>query len=253
MKKVQKVIVGGGLLAFIVVGSFLIYRTHFVTNFLSCLAYPALKLNSFVGSWRTVNQNPAQIASLERQLRVAQMQNIRLRAALNHAHDTKSLRLFNTRYQDRGIVAQIIARHFSDESHYFLIDCGSRNGIEKDMFVVYGNNLIGKIVAVYPWYSKLVLITDHSCKVAAYCAQSRVQGIAQGEHDLQASSLRYVDQLAKVKKGELVLTSGQGMIFPAGFALGKVTGSSADGLYQSVMIQPLCKLEEIPYCLVMSR
>lgn len=253
MKVVRNAIIAGAFLGIIMLSGILAYRTHIISRCLSYLAYPALKINAFLFSDRSAADEQSQIASLSRQLQLAQMQNVRLRAALNHAHDTKSLRLFNKRFQERGQIGQIIARHFSDESHYYLLDVGAKDGIEKDMIVLYNNNLIGKVTDVYPWYSKVALITDHSCKVAACCAQSRAQGIAQGENDASITSLRYVDQLVKVKEGELVLSSGQGMIFPAGFALGKVTGSCADGLYQSVLVQPLCNLQEISYCLVMNR
>ncbi len=199
------------------------------------------------------NAKPADIQSLQRENQLLHLQNIRLRGALAYADNIKELHAFNERYKQQGSIAQIVARYISAESHYFLVDAGSQKGIAKDMVVLYENNLIGKVTEVYPTWSKVCLVTDRNCKVAAYCAQTKAQGIYEGCNDQASAALSFVNHLSQIETGDLVLSSGEGLVFPEGFALGKVASYENDGLYKQVKIEPLCDIREIDYCLIMAK
>src|SRR5439155_10101649 len=100
-------------------------------------------------------------------------ETIKVTAQLAYVQDIKELYEFKQRYHiDQGQVAQVLVRHLSERSHYIFINVGSQQGIEKDMVVTHNNCLLGKITQVYPWYSKVTLITDRTCKVAALCAKT---------------------------------------------------------------------------------
>lgn len=233
-----------------------IYYTATISNIFSVAAYPFLQLNrSFFHTVRekTTLPSPADTQSLKRQNQLLQMQNVRLRAALAYMDKVKDLDAFNERYQKKGHIAQVLARNLSDEAHYFLVDAGAQKGVTKDMVVLHQNNLIGKVTEVYPWYSKICLITDRTCKVAAYCTQSKAQGIHEGRNDEHNSSLNFVSHLAEVRDGDLVLSSGEGLIFPEGFAVGRVASCSTDGLYKHIAVTPGCDLREIDYCVIVAK
>lgn len=169
-------------------------------------------------------------------------------------NETKELRDFKARYTfEKMQIAQILARHFSDHSQYYYLDMGSNSGIETDMIVVYNNCLIGKVTEVYPWYCRVVLITDKSCKVAAYCDTTKARGIHEGVNQERNAMLKFVSHLAPIQIGDMILSSGEGLVFPRGFALGKVKSSSLDGLYQQVDVEPLVDFEKIEYCLVLAK
>lgn len=245
--------IAGAIITITVFGSgYWLYHTNYPIQFFSCLAYPALKINHFIESLRPKVPS-GEIASLQHQLTVLQMQNVRLRAALSFAQDIKDLHVFNQRYQGRGTIAQVIARHITADAHYYLIDAGTDKNITKDMIVLHNNNLVGKVIEVFPWYSKVALITDRHCKVASYCYQTHAHGIAEGENVHNRLTLRYVDHLAQIADGDTVFSSGQGLVFPAGFALGTVKEHAQEGLYKTVIIEPMSNFDEIAYCLVMAK
>lgn len=192
------------------------------------------------------------LAEKKKECELLRAENIALHAQLHYLDDIEELRIFKKQKElVDTCIARILVRHFSDQSHYFLIDAGSKQGIEPSMVVVNNNSLIGKVVDVYPWYSKVALITDRSCKVAGFCAQTDAPGIHVGVNHEHETIFDHVSHLADIIVGDIIVSSGQGLIFPYGFALGKVTASYPDGLYQKVLVEPLCDFRTVDYCLVL--
>ncbi len=233
-------------------------QTHLVKYAASYVIYPVLVIQqTFIDPIKQQKNNIYTVEEIQEKLdetgkQLSQLiaENVQLRASLSYMERTKELRTYIKRYNQNGITAQILVRNFSDQGHYFLIDAGSNKGICSDMVVTFKNNLIGKISEVYPWYSKVCLITDRLCKVGAFCSETKAQGIHQGTNQEQETSLSYVSHLSQIKKGDIVLSSGEGLIFPEGFALGRISSSQKDGLYKKVKIKPLSDLRRLDYCLV---
>lgn len=233
------------------------YKRAWISRGTARITYPLLCLNQRwiepIKKQFYQREQPIEIQILNRQNKLLQLQNVRLRAALSYMEHIKELHVFNERYEDRGCIAQIVARYVAPDSHYIMVDAGSSKGIMKDMVVLYNNNLIGKITDVYATWSKACLITDRNCKVAAYCAQTKAHGIYEGLNDQGNATLNFVNHLSDIQPGDLVFSSGEGLIFPEGFALGKVAGYENDGLYKHVTIEPLCNIRDIDYCIIMAK
>jgi len=174
---------------------------------------------------------------------------IAMKAELDYLEAIKELIVFKERYhiQD-AIVTQIIAKHFSDDSHYFLVDAGQKRGVVRDMIALFNNCLLGRVVEVYPLYSKVVAITDKGCNIAVYCAQTKTVGIHEGKNNLQASTLKFVSHLKEIKEGDYLLSSGEGLIFPRGFGVGRIVSFESDNLFYTIKVKPLVDLNEIEYC-----
>lgn len=164
----------------------------------------------------------------------------------------QELILFKKRFSS-GKIAQILSRHLSDQAHFIYIDKGSNHGIEPDMIAITYNRLIGKITTVYPWYSKVCLITDKECKVSIFGAESKIKGIHQGLNNEQVTKIKFVDNLQKVCLHEEIFSSGEGFVFPQGFALGKVIKIEKGVLYQEIDVEPLFFIQDITYCTVLSK
>lgn len=237
-------------------------RSEWVKKLASYFVYPVLLVQHvLVDPIKQQHDQVAHVETLQDQLHALQKEheqilaeNVQLKAAISYMNDIKELRDYQKRYQEKeGQITQVLVRHFSDQEHYFYIDGGSSKGVSKDMIVVYKNNLIGKITQVYPWYSKVSLITDRNCKVAAYCAKTKAHGIHQGTNNESHAALCYVNHLESVQEGDLVLSSGEGLVFPKGFALGTIKTCQPDDLYQEITLELGCDLRRLDYCVVMSK
>ena len=240
----------------------LVSPSYLLEHVSSCVLYPVLvvqhKLVDPVKIWvqkkYTMRELHEKLHVLQKEKEQLLAENITLHTSLSYLRATHELREFKQRYDyDNAHIAQILVRHFSDQDHFFLIDKGRDYGIEPDMVVIHNNCLIGKVVAAYPWYSKVCLITDRLCKVAAYCSGTKANGIHEGVNEEGHTVLNYVSHLAHVDEDDLVISSGEGMVFPQGFALGRVEMKKQDGLHYQIHVKPLVDLRTIQYCLVVPK
>lgn len=228
----------------------------------SYLMYPVLvaqhtmvlPVKNFFAEKKTVQQLQADLETLRLEREKLIADNITLQSSLQYAHEIEELLKFKQQYEyNDAILAQVLARNMSDQAHFYLVDGGENKGIEKNMVAVYSNGLIGKVEEVYPQYSKVVLITDRLCKVAATCTATNTCGIYEGCNTENKGLLNRVSHLDELKEGDLVISSGQGLVFPRGFALGTIKKYTQDGLMYHVELEPLFDLGSINYCFIMAK
>ena len=250
---------GAGLIGLLVVS---FYCISSISEISSSLLYPFLRLQSiFVQPVKRLFMQRKSIAELETLVATLSQEkekliatNIELNASLAFTHETKELIEFKKRYTFAdAALSRILVKHISPQEHFMLVSGGSRGGIKTDMVAVYKNNLIGKVVQVFPFYSKVQLLSDRVCKVAAYCAGTKANGIHEGENVTASTLLNYVSHLVDIKRDDLVISSGEGLVFPQGFALGKIKEFRKGGLYYHVDIEPLVDINELKYCYLMQK
>lgn len=168
--------------------------------------------------------------------------------------DIKELLDFKERYASDGArLVQIIERHMGQDEQYVLIDKGSRHGIHDRMVLVYKDMLVGRVYQVFPCYSKCILITDQRCKVGAYCAKTKAQGVTKGANYGDCIDLAHVSHLEAVEQDDIVISGGQGLIFPRGFGIVRITEFHKEDLLYQVSCRPLVDLQAITYCYVIEK
>jgi rod shape-determining protein MreC len=246
-------------LFFFVANRIFFYKKGMLENIASNITYPVLWLSStisqpikyFFQRKQSYNELQKQYIQLKENYENLQAENIKLNASMHFEEKTYELLDFQKRYNyENKLLAKILSKNITQEEHSFLIDQGSNNGIEKNMVALYKFQIIGKVTQVFRWYSKVLLITDHNCKIAAYTNTTNAGGIVVGKNDINYCNFEYVSHLSKIKPNDLVISSGQGLIFPEGFCLGQITKSKIEGLYHKITIEPLVDIKTLDYCLL---
>lgn len=177
---------------------------------------------------------------------------IELRGTRDYLLDCAECIEFKKRYETKNSLAvQILLRQFSQAGHYFFVDAGENRGIKKDMVVVYDNCLVGRVTEVYPHYSKVLLVSDKDCHVAVRCVETGARGIYSGMNDGTKGVIEFVNHLDLLRVGDLVLSQGEGLIFPRGFALGKVTSFELEGVQYRVFIEPIINMQDLKFCVIL--
>jgi len=211
-------------------------------------------LKSFFQHRKSIQELTEQLNNLRNQNESLMAELIALKGQAQYLSEIQELVAFKKRYEpEHAHLGQILFRQFTDQSHYFLVNRGSSHGIEPDMIALYNNCLIGRVAQVYPWYCKVIAITDNSCKIASYCELSGSCGIHEGSCELGGTALKRISHLSTVHEGELVISSGEGMVFPRGFALGKIKNFTKKGLWYRIAVEPLVNLEDLSYCLLIHK
>lgn len=181
-------------------------------------------------------------------------QIIALEASQDYIKDCQELIDFKKRYNNSSaIIAQVLLRVISDQQQFFFVNAGSDKGVCKDMVAVYHNNLVGRIDEVYRRYCKVILITDKDCCVAATCAQTGARGIYRGCNSQAENVLEYVNHFDALQEDDLVLSLGDGMIFPRGFALGKIKKYRLQNVTYHIIVQPLIDFSSLSFCMLINR
>jgi len=217
-----------------------------------CLQYPVYRSVSTIASWcvpdDTIRQERDAYRDLCDDLRA---ENIRLTSQRAYAHAVEEVASFARRYHaEYGTIARIILRQCTAYRHICLLNVGSRHGVQPDMIVVYKHMLVGRIEQVYPYYSRVRLITDATCHVPAECAVTGARGIHRGNNDNNASSLMYVNHLTSVQPGDMVMTRAHGLVYPSGFGIGRVASYTTDDVHHNVYIYPYINIYDIEHCYV---
>ena len=143
--------------------------------------------------------------------------------------------------------AQIIGR---DPSLWFdsaIINRGSLDGVKLNMPIVNNGGLIGRVIAVSPITAQINLVTKDKSGlggVIGELATSNAIGVVSGTGKKELLEMGYIPGTVEVQVGEMVYTSGQDGIYPAGLKLGEVAevrpGSAT--VPQQIFIRPSAKL-----------
>lgn len=139
-------------------------------------------------------------------------ENQRLKSLLNFAPPMKS----------SYISARISVDAGNPFSRSVVIGAGISQGIADDAAVVNENGLIGRVVGVGQKTSRVLLLTDINSRIPVIGQKSREHAIAGGTGG-DSLSLLYLTETSRIKEGEVVVTSGDGSVLPAGIPIGVVT------------------------------
>lgn len=203
----------------------------------------------YVGLRTAQKENDSMRAELERlKIRNAELEG----RALEADRLAALLNFHNAHSETPMIAAHVIGGSPDSGSQMVNIDRGSRDGIRRDMGVITPDGVVGKIFAVYPDISQVLLMGDKESGVGALLADTRTQGPAKGTGG-PLLSLDYISNDEKVTVGEAVLTSGQDRIFPKDLPVGTIVDFVADPKtpFMRIRVKPSARLDRLEEVLVL--
>jgi rod shape-determining protein MreC len=152
------------------------------------------------------------------------------------------------------LTAEIVGKDPSLWFRTFTINRGSSDGVQKGMPVVTVEGVVGQVLTSSPNYSKVLLATDPNSAIEVITQKTRVQGIVKGL-GRDAFGLHYVLKSGEVVKGDYVLTSGLGGVFPKGLMVGTVSEvmKSRRGMFQTIEIEPAVDFSQLEYLIIIMK
>lgn len=170
-------------------------------------------------------------------------ENVRLRDVLNYTE-------VNNDYNYIG--CDIIGYSGGNISNGYVINKGTNDGVKKDMIIINSSGLVGKIVKSESNYSIVQTILNKNIAVAAMVESTRettgiIQGMTENKSLVKLSNIP-ID--SAIKEGDVILTSGLGMVYPKEIRIGEVMSIEVDnvGVMKNAMVKPYVdfnKLEEL--------
>lgn len=148
------------------------------------------------------------------------MENVYYRNQLATAEHAHALTLFQAQSPSKTVAARVIGNSTVVTAKAVFIDRGSTSGIDKGMAVVTPEGIVGKVAAVYPLVSQVLLVTDPTFKVGVESQKGHVHGVLNCGNG--KCVVEQIQNEEKVDPKEWFFTSGEDRIFPKGFPVGTV-------------------------------
>ena len=167
-------------------------------------------------------------------------ENDRLRSLLNLKENSKY----------KVLTARVIGR---DPNVWFdssIINRGSLDGVKLNMPVVNDGGLVGRVTAVGPLTSQFDLITRDKSGVGGVVGEvgtSNVLGVVAGTSKRDVIEMKYVSGSVDVQAGQVVYTTGQDGIYPAGLKIGEIVEvrSGSATVPHQIFIRPSAGINSI--------
>lgn len=152
------------------------------------------------------------------------------------------------------VAARVLAGPESNFQATIVIDRGSDDGLVKNMPVVSGSGLVGRLEQVSRHQATVLLLTDPGFNVGVRLSPSGDIGVATGQGPGQPLTVDLVDPSTKLDPGTVIVSSGlQGSTYPPGIPIGRVrTAVSAPGaVRQSVTLNPVVDSRRLAFVKVL--
>ena len=189
--------------------------------------------------------------ALLEEIRLLKAQNNNfLEAAATNVRLTKLLEMKET-IAPPTLTAEIIGKDPSQWFKTIIINRGSSDGVKKGMPVVTVEGVVGQVKNTAPHFSKVLLANDPNSAIDVSIQKNRVQGIIKG-NGKGGFSLQYVLKNYAIEKGDRVITSGVGGVFPKGLATGTVISAvkGRRGMFQQIEVEPDVDFSKLEYLFV---
>jgi rod shape-determining protein MreC len=191
----------------------------------------------FFSSYFELRNARAQSRTLRTEVDKLRLENQVLKDELASAQRAEALAGFQARTPSKMLGARVIGATPGIGTTSVIIDRGSTSGVRRSMAVVTPDGIVGKVIAVFPFASQVLSVTDPGFSAGVESQRNHVHGVLKGLGN-GSTRVDYVPTGQKVEQGEMFFTSGEDRVFPKGLPVGKVTGVHEGGNFQEITVDP---------------
>lgn len=125
--------------------------------------------------------------------------------------------------------AEVIANRYTNLDNFILINKGKNDSISAELGVITSEGIVGVVENTSAHYSRVISILNTNLDINAQLKNSDHFGTLhwKGENP-NLMQLSDVPRLAKIKKGDTIITNGRSLIFPKGIPVGTVKDFQLD-------------------------
>jgi rod shape-determining protein MreC len=159
----------------------------------------------------------------------------------------RTLLALKSRLPLETITGEIIAREWGGWVRSLTVNRGRGDDVRRLTAVISPDGLVGRVIDVRPGASIVQVLTDPTSTVGAHSLRTRAPGIVEGD---PRGTIRFKYMArggAGLSVGDLVVTSGQGGVFPRGVPIGRVRSIDDRGaaLFHYAALEPVVDFARI--------
>lgn len=220
---------------------------------LSAAAYPIqLAVNSPSAAWDWLRESFAtrealrtQNAALSARNRALELRTLRMDALQAENAQLRALRAALPDVAMKWLPAEVMSIELSTLRQRVIVNKGATSGVFKGQAVLASGGLMGQVLRAGPWSSEVILITDPEHAVPVQVLRSGLRTIAVGQGNEGVMTLPFLPVNSDIKVDDLLVTSGLGGVFPAGYPVARVidVGRDPGQPLAQVHAQPLASID----------
>ncbi|AGB84328.1 rod shape-determining protein MreC [Serratia sp. FGI94] len=157
------------------------------------------------------------------------------------------------RQDEQKMVTQVISAGSDPYSDQVVIDKGSDNGVYEGQPVISDKGVVGQVVAVAKYTSRVLLICDASHALPIQVLRNDIRVIAAGSGCADDLQLEHLPGNTDIRVGDVLVTSGLGGRFPEGYPVAVVSSVKVDNqrAYTVIQARPTAGLQRLRYLLLL--
>jgi rod shape-determining protein MreC len=207
-----------------------------IRRLLSVVAYPVqVAVASPFEGWHwfrdsvtTRDALRADKSKLEAELRVAQFRLQRYEALEAETVRLRALRENTASVTDRFVIGEVMNVDLDAFRERVLVDKGAGDGVYVGQAVLDSGGVFGQVARVGQLTSEVILVSDAAHAIPVQINRNGLRTVAVGTGDTNRLKLPYLPTSADVVAGDLLVTSGLGGGFPAGYPVGTIAEVKRD-------------------------
>ena len=177
---------------------------------------------SLVEEKETIDQLQSKIEKLQEDNIVMKMNLQRIDGLENEVSRLRSIKSEMAQRIENIKIAKITQRNVIPNKESIQISIGSKDYIKIGQTVMGTNGLVGQVVEVSMYSSKVLLITDINSNVPAIITRTGKQVIIKGRSQDKLLEISFLNNDTDIRSGDLIVTSGQAERFIADLNIGRV-------------------------------
>ena len=219
----------------IIINDFLITPIQYLAS------TPSTFFSKFVEEKKTIEQLKLKIGELEKQNTAMKINLQRIDVLENEVSRLRSIKSQMDNNLKNIKIAQITQKDVIPNKKSVQINVGSNYKTKVGQTVMGVNGLLGQVVEVNVYSSKVLLITDNDSNVPAKIARTGQQIIIKGRSQDNLLEVSFFPNDSEVESGDLIITSGQANRFIPSLKIGRVVEviRNEGERFSQVIIKPL--------------
>ncbi len=171
-------------------------------------------------------------------------------------NENKQLReLLNSQreFTNKRMITEVMSLRSDPFTHQLVIDKGALDGVYLGQPVINEQGVVGQVSQVGSTTSRVLLIVDASHGIPVRVQRNDVIAVVHGSGAWNKLNVPFIQSNADLQAGDLLVTSGLGGRFPAGYPVATVSDFNYQegALYADVTATPVAQLDRSRYLLLL--
>jgi rod shape-determining protein MreC len=184
---------------------------------------------------------------LRRRLEATQRALVKAKATELENRQLKALLGLTRQVEDEVVVTRIVGSTFDSARRLATLSAGGSSGVAPGQPVRSADGLIGRVVESGRWASRVLLVSDGASNVPVRLVRDGTPAIAAGRGDGTLDLKTLEVGRNPFRRGDILVTSGVGGIFPPGVPVAIVSNVNGD----QTVAKPLADPSEVDHAVVL--